>query len=418
MIINKIKRAYFKHKFVKECDLSKIRFEKIKGNEAVADSKLYFYYDETENYGKMRIELDKNYGFNNNPFSPVFMLGGIYSNYEISNDIADELINIIKVKGNPSDIKFHNVFGRKCNFQGILKSQNLNRILNWIDKNNIYLHFVENNILYDITNTIYSSLHGIPNLEEKDLLRKLILKHSLEFSQLLEEVKYPDITDFSYFWDKLEHIFSFEKIILKTQNVLSMESILDVFNQHVIQGLKNKISSASANNYKLINNVSTEIGVLTDNLSIAYQLPLIIFKNSFHYFDNENVIKKILPETPIYIDRKQIQNYEFVNVVENKMYISKEVKAIYICDWIVRILHQAVHYLRENGYDNFYPYIRNMTKQELENFIQLCRIIEKSKKYNPFSFCFLDDSSVSYRFEWLIDYKETIMRASIYDDKK
>lgn len=413
MIINKVRRLYNKYKFIKEFDLTKVREQKIDGNKKVADSKLYFYYDETENFGKMCVRADKKCGFNNEPFSPVFMLGGIFSNYEISNSIADELIQSIKIKGNPSDIKFSNVFGKKCGFENILKNENLKVILDWIDKYDIYLHFIEYNIFYDVTNTIYSSLRGVSSSDEKELLKKLIINNSKEFSNLLIETGFPNIKNMSYFWGKLKHIL-FDKIVYRIADKTNIEYIINRYNKCVTEELKNKINIASSNNYKLRNNVSNQKGILTDNLSTAYELPLIIFKNSLHYFDNENVIKKFLSDTPIYIDRKRIKNYEFVNIVENKRLVSEEIKAVYICDWIVRILQQTIQYLRLNGYETFYPYIKKMTRKEYDNFTRLCNVIAKSKKNNPFSFCFMDEYSIPYRFNWLINYKETIMKASIF----
>jgi len=116
-MLNSIKSWYRIKKIRQICDYTKMRNKKIKGNEIIANSKLFFYYDETENFGRMYINLDNKTGYNKNPQSPVFMVGGIWSNNEIKNESAQELIDKIKVKGNPKEIKFKHVFGVKSNFE-------------------------------------------------------------------------------------------------------------------------------------------------------------------------------------------------------------------------------------------------------------------------------------------------------------
>ncbi len=101
------------------CDYKKIRDEKIKGCKKIADSKMHFYYDETENFGKMRINLDKDLGYNKCPASPAFMVDGLWCRDEITNDMAQELINATKVKTGLNKVKFKNVFGKKCDLKGI-----------------------------------------------------------------------------------------------------------------------------------------------------------------------------------------------------------------------------------------------------------------------------------------------------------
>ncbi|MGN1174745.1 MAG: hypothetical protein ACI4S1_04730 [Roseburia sp.] len=82
-----------RRKLKKLCNYSKIRREKIKGHEKIANAKWYFYYDETENFGKFKVDTNKTSGFNKEPIESPFMLGGIWSKEEISNEIAKELIS-------------------------------------------------------------------------------------------------------------------------------------------------------------------------------------------------------------------------------------------------------------------------------------------------------------------------------------
>jgi len=411
-MIKKIK-AWYRNK--KMYDYKTIRNEKIRGYEKIADLSLFFYYDETENFGKMRINLNNEFGYNIRPDSPVFMVGGIWCRYEITNAIAQELIDMIKVKSGLNEIKFNNVFGRKHDIKGILKNGNLDIILDWLEKYDICFHFIEYNIWTDITNDLYQMLPGELLQEEKDVLKKLVFAHSKDIAILLDEVKYPNIIDNKMFWDKMVEILELDE--LSSMNNVQSKSIEDLcvfYEKKLINGLKQKMQAVT-NGRVTSDKCNIEKGILTEDLSITYLLPTIIYKNSMHFFDNENVIKEKLEDDIVYIGKKRLANYKFVNVYENKKLISEEIKAVYICDWVIRILHQMLQYLRENGYEKLYPYLQQMTGKEKNRFIRLCKIIQKSKERNPFSFCFFDISSVPYRFDWLINFEETLIKAQLYN---
>lgn len=414
-MFKQIKRWYRIRKIKKICEYKKIRDEKIKGCKKIADSKMYFYYDETENFGKMRINLDKDFGYNKYPGSPVFMVGGIWCRDEITNDMAQELINTIKVKSGLNEIKFKNVFGKKSDFKEILKKRNLDYILDWLEKYDICFHFTEYNILFDITNDLYQMLPGEPLQDEKDVLKKLVYAYSKDIAILLDEFKYPNIKNDKIFWNKMIEIFALDKL-LNQNNVhdKSFKALYNYYEKNIINRLKQKMESAAKEQVKR-KKYDMEQGILTEDLCMAYFLPTIIFKNSNHYFDNENVIKEKLKSNIVYIDKKRLENYKFVNVFEGKKLISEEIKAVYICDWIIRMLHQIIQYLRGNGYEKLYPYLAQMGEEEKDRFIRLCKIIKKSKERNPFSFCFFDSSALSFRFEWFIDYKETLIKAQLFN---
>ena len=156
---------------------------------------------------------------------------------------------------------------------------------------------------------------------------------------------------------------------------------------------------------------SGEVGTLTDNLYADYRLSTIIFRNSWHYFDNENVIKELFDKDQVGINHNK--NYSFINVVENGRMASEESYAVYIADWIVGILQQIIVYLREHGRESFYPFIKSLSNEEKQRFIRLCKIIRKSKEENPWAFRFCDGLGIEYRFEWLINFEETIIRANL-----
>ncbi|WP_026395917.1 hypothetical protein [Acetobacterium malicum] len=90
-------------------DVTELRNKKIEGIEKIADSKYYFYYDETENFGKFRLDQCKHSGFNIEPDSSPFKLGGIYSKNEITNEISEELIKRLQINSKSHDLKFNQI---------------------------------------------------------------------------------------------------------------------------------------------------------------------------------------------------------------------------------------------------------------------------------------------------------------------
>lgn len=403
-----------RRKLKRLCDCSKIRCEKIKGYEKIANARWHFYYDETENFGKFKVDTGKTGGFNKEPTESPFLLGGIWSKEEISNETAKELILKFERNTQEKDIKFKSIFGRKCSFDKIIRSKELDYILDWFEKYDVHVHFVEHHIMYDIVNDLYNALPGEQKPDEKDVFRKILMAYSVKLSNLLIKHKYPYVENQVAFWDELFTLIPFAKLNNRKIEPKSIEQLVCLYEQDIIKRISDKLRMAIKLGSKVSAVSTNKVGVLTEDLCTRYQLPTIIFKNARHYFDNENVIKGLLTKSPVYIDGKLISNYCFVNVVDNKKLVSEEINAVYISDWVVRILQQIIQYLRCHGEEIFYPLVRSFSDDEMNRFVRLCEIIRKSKEENPFAFCFFDDTAIVYRFEWLVNYKETIIRAGLY----
>lgn len=403
-----------RRKLKKLCNYSKIRREKIKGHEKIANAKWYFYYDETENFGKFKVDTNKTSGFNKEPIESPFMLGGIWSKEEISNEIAKELISKFDMNIQAKDIKFKSIFKKKCSFDKLIRSKELDYILDWLEKYNVQLHFVEHHIMYDIINDLYNSLPGEKEPDEKAVFRKLLMTYSVKLSNLLVKYNYPFVDDQIAFWNELFLIIPFTQLMNKKIEPKSIEHLACLYEQDVIGRICDNLLLAVKIGSKVSAISTNEVGVLTEDLFICYQLPTIIFKNARHYFDNENVIKGIFAKSPVYINGKLNKNYCFVNVVDHKVLVSEEINAVYISDWIIGILQRIIDYLRYHGEETFYPLVKSFSNDEMKRFVRLCEIIRKSQEENPFAFVFFDNIIMKYRFEWLVNYEETIIKAKLY----
>lgn len=399
-----------------EMDFTKQRKDLIKGYENIANSKWYFYYDETENFGKMRVDVTKESGYNNEPSSSPFMLGGLFCERKITDEMAQELINKISITTQAKDIKFRNVFAKNATLENVLGSTNLDYILDWLEKYNIFLHFSERNIMEDVYSVLFQSISDEDQILEKEYFRKLVIGKSREVAQTLHAFKYPHVVDTKRFWLKLYEVLSFEKFIHDDElPPRDFDHLSNMLQMEIIKAIEQKILKAADEGRKIRCPSSDATGTLTKNLLDMYLRPVIIFRKSWHYYDNENVIKDLLSKSPTYLHARKLKNYHFVNAYSNKILVSEEIKAVYICDWIIGIMREIVNYLRCQGYEKFYPYLVSLSKEEYTRFVRLCKILRKSREQNPFAFSFLDYEALTCRFEWLIDYEETLIRAHLYE---
>lgn len=407
---------WFRKKSIQRCyEYTNIRNQIIKGNKKEADRKLFFYYDETDNCRKMRININSETGFNNS-ISSIFILGGIVSDKIVSTEKANELFGQLKINGKPAEIKYKTIFGRRSDFKNIMKSENLHIILKWLKENDLYVHFTEYSVIDNICNQIMESLSCSKEINqlEKDILKCLIIKESFGFAKLLDELEYPQIQNYGLFWIKLKKLFNIDELTKKEHSINSVEGLTLLIQQESLKSLQRKIELAYESKTRLASSyIPKEKGLILDNFGIVYQKPLIIFKNSMHYFDNETDIDKYLKDTPMFINGKFIKNYQFVNIKQPGELIVNENKVVYICDWIVRILQNTIQFLRNTSENKLYEYIQEMSKIEKDNFVNLCSLLRESMELNKFAFCFFDTWRLSARFEWLTEYEKTLILASI-----
>ncbi|EFI68091.1 hypothetical protein BFZC1_14728 [Lysinibacillus fusiformis ZC1] len=116
-------------------EVSKMRqkFIKNRNNKKELNIKRYFYYDETGNYRKFRLDSTKDNGFNIS-LTETLVLGGMVCENEISDSSFEELMSQIKLKNNPPEIKSRHIYGSGGNYFNQINNKNLNLILSWIEK--------------------------------------------------------------------------------------------------------------------------------------------------------------------------------------------------------------------------------------------------------------------------------------------
>lgn len=162
-----------------------------------------FFYDESGNCRKFRLSEN---GFNVEYLNNFVLAGIMFKEYkDISNEL-NELYIDLKMQDNQKEIKSNYIM--KNDFLASVKSKKLNKILHFIEDNNLYLHFSIRNNLYlflvDIVDDSFNtyeehSNHNFTNFY-KEYERKLksllylIVKDNIDiFIEFFNKFNYPDI---------------------------------------------------------------------------------------------------------------------------------------------------------------------------------------------------------------------------------
>jgi hypothetical protein len=354
------------------------------------DLKFEFYYDETNNPRKFWIKENKF----NSPVNKNFVLGGIVvENSEFIKNLG-ELKNRLKLPNNIKEIKSNLIL--KSNFIESLKSKNLNEILKWMSKNEVYIHFINIDNLYLIVKGILEIIID-KNLNESEIIALELLYGSILYKimsininkvcDLLSKYNYPKIEkkDLIKFCEDWVILLKY----LKTQ-LPPPEDELESLGRKImfdeLWGLFEKV--------KDIDNF-TGIGegkYIVKDYSDYYLSKPILFSNSFHIFDQELEIEKIINTNPD-VNFDGNKNFIFKNSIEEEI--------IQICDTIVGLLSRFFAYIEELNSGNLenekiveelHKSLFKLNSNQKENFLLFINLLKKSQAKNKLFF----DSEVTF----------------------
>jgi hypothetical protein len=347
------------------------------------DAKLKFYYDETNNPRKFWIKENKF----NSPANKNFVLGGIVfdENKFIGN--PEDLYYKLKLQKNINELKSHHIL--KSTFIESLRAKKLNIILNWIFENEIYIHFINVDNLHAIVNDILKILidKNIDSEEIKGLefmhghtIYKLMSTNLDKVCEILTKYNYPKIkkevvTDFCEDW------VAFIKR-LKT-NLPSPKDKIEEIGRKIMYDELWKLfdEMKSGNNFVVLGKNE----YIVEDYSKYYLIKPDIFLNSFHTYDREEEIEKIIYTNPD------------LNFGENRNFIFKEShedRFIQICDIVVGLLGRLFTYIEElnseleNGkvVEKLINSILKFDNIQKENFLLLISVLKKSHDKNKLFF--------------------------------
>lgn len=327
------------------------------------DKNYTFYYDETNNPKKFRITSE---GFNVSE-SDFFILGGIV--YRSESHIPDEKVDALFAKlitqHNMKEIKFRQASNGAKDFYSTMKAKKIALVLKWLEENNIWIHYSYRDNLYygivdliDTLEDIFLLPFGIV-VKMKTVLYKYIKLDQEGFINILRSYNYPNISDVDGFvWSVLDWLFEKE--------------FDDWEEDFLIEYLRQSLKSKRKDGLPLLeNNINFE---LISSFEDIYLNRIIIFCNSFHYFDEEATIKEKLSDLHLTLNDRQLNNYEFLHSHENKF--------TQVSDIVVGIIRNWLSYINKSSIEEIQEDISNCIGEELDNVIRFVDILKNSQKEN------------------------------------
>lgn len=321
-----------------------------------------FYYDETNNYRKVHLRNGKL----NIDGDGDFALGGIVVNKGIVFDLTD-LYKEVRLDKTANEMKFKHI--AHGNFLEILTSKKLKTILKFLLKNNIEIHFQRINIFYwavlDIVESVITEYQYeyllLNHLNIKDRFYRILEQKKDDTLYLMNEFSYPDIESekLSLFYKKLLNI-----IQPRTDACNGIDRLLI----HVLE-LGSKLNKAI-----FIQNEDRNI--LIDDFSPFYRHRILMFPNSYHYFDTEKQIEDNLLKIKNSFNNADLDNYCFIPD-------SKHNPMIQLSDVIIGYVAKLFNFCKGRTSAELQSFRQTLSTNQLE-ILKLSRaLIDKSDATNP-----------------------------------
>ena len=352
--------------------------------------KYIFYYDETNNYRKVRI-TEK--GLNNfKVLFDNFTLGGICFEKNKEKD-SKELITNLKLQTG-QELKSKTFFKGKNTFKDCIEHKKLNLILNWV-LNNAYVHYSDIDSIYfsviDIVDSICNNPIGKYFPQDliyalKDELYWAIRNNFDFFLDICKKIDYPNVTN--------EKVKVFCKGLI---DIINKEQE----NYNTLKLLKDLIELFINYNDLIFLRDNEEKTIMESFYSLRQQR-CIIFRNSMHIFDKELIDEqKMNDEYLILNDGNKLENYKFID--------SKDEINIQISDIIIYVIAKYLKFLTYYPNENIENILKSLNKIGKENLVKLIQIINKSNEENIFFIETINSQRINIRRNIMNQHIENIL---------
>lgn len=322
------------------------------------DSKLTFYYDETNNIRKYYLKEDK---FNES-IKTNFILGGIVLDENQELDIQP-LFDSFGLQKNVVEVKLKNL--AKGNFVHCLESIHLQSIFTYLLNNEISIHYSSLNFLYYSIVDIIDSLIGATNIHYNPFYNRALkndlyicVKKNIEiFIEIFYKYEYPN---------------------LKKENVLAfINELIDIFNKEP----KSKGNSTilmllneSKKTGDLVFIMDEKNHQLIENFAHFYSRTIYLFLNSNHIFDKEDSIEPLLNDLNLTNQNNKIQNFSFIDSKTN-LYIQ-------LSDILIGLIGKFYNFINENDLVSIKDQLDKISDVQKKTLKQFYEVLEKSELKN------------------------------------
>lgn len=320
------------------------------------DEDYSFFYDETNNIRKFWITED---GLNAEPKN--FVLGGICHKQSKPLVRVDELVKSLHIQKSANEIKFNQL--ATGSYLGVLNSKKLRTLLEWLIRNEVYIHYTNFNILYwslvDIVDSLWEDdklCQYIPYVMEiKNELFKLANTDLGSLIPLLRKYRFPNVRrDVSFtFMKELADLF--ESLAKHPQSDICKLVI------HLIR--------AGAKLPEMPFIVDNDDDVLIDSFQHLFLRPLYIYPTSSHIFDNESEVQEDLANKQVRYKGKFVE-YSFVK--------SHESIEVQLSDGICGLLGSHFNFLEQHTFPELVNIKKNLNPIQKQTLSLLRELIDLS----------------------------------------
>jgi len=327
------------------------------------DKKYTFFYDASNDCRKFW-SRDKKKGFNTD-YNTDFVLAGVAYGNPRPLLSFDDLRKKLRLQPNVEEIRFKKQFAQK-NFLECLEKKRLQTLIKWMNDNKLYIHYLNvNNLFYSLVE-IFDSITSPKEIEEfgfdyLEMNSKFfdMFKGKEEALQLLmHEYEYPNI--------KRDNLETFAKGLLCIFPASYQHTMEEKYLIHCIE--------RAASNKEMFFLHDNRDYIMQENYLGLYIDVIRNYKNSQHYFDEEDGIKKQLEEYVFQKEGKRINSFSFVN--------SKMDMMVQISDIIAGIVGKMFIYANENSATQIRADVFELTGQQLKCAKEFGDIRRRSNEEN------------------------------------
>lgn len=333
------------------------------------DQDFTFYYDETNNIGKLHIRE----GSFNQLFSNQFILGGlVFTSSEPTSDEIGTFIDSLNLQSSAKELKFKHI--AKGSFEDCLKSKRLGSFLNWLDGKDVFIHYSHINLLFyslvDILDSIVGELELLESigLEFLFFLKSTfydIAKDNLdEIVDVFYDFNYPNISE-GKGKDFIDELMQIVAPFTKAES-------MDYPFANDLNVVFSKVKKDT--HLPFVMNEENHLLVKSSDLMQVYARPIYMFLNSEHIFDNENSMKSLLNKYDLDSDGVILKNYKFVD--------SKDERLVQLSDVIVGLLGKLFDFLDNINKDELLRFVEKLNSVQLKNLKLLMKFLQEAEIEN------------------------------------
>lgn len=327
------------------------------------DSNYTFFYDETNNFRKLKV---REFDFNNS-LDANFVLGGV--SYSGERPQIDDIFDFLKLQSNQTEVKFKTI--ANGDFLTCLASKKLEPILRRVLDADLYLHYFSLNYLYWSLTDIVDSAIEDSGFDQMQMLALAPAMKDALYTICKQEMEFIHTIFYRYNYPNLQE----ENIRPFCDDIIDLiENYQDEPELHFqLMMLKGLLQGALKNNELTFLRDNTDHMLIEDFVHF-YLASVYMFKNSSHIFDIETTIQEQLVDTTILDYGVPVTNYQFVD--------SKSDILIQLSDVMVGLFGKMTEYTNTHEVDEIIEDYSTLTLIQKNNLEILVAIIDKSDKHN------------------------------------